>query len=294
MHRLDKRLKPHLLLLSEGDLWLNMLHSAKKRGARIALVSGKLSERSAKRYAKVPFFTRSLFDNLDLICAQNTLYADRLKLFSKNVVTTGNLKFDIPISPLSASQKAQWQKQLHLQPHEPLLVIGSTHPGEEELLIPIALETDSKILLIPRHPERFDRVFAMLPHGAGRLSKGLTGQEKIILIDTMGLLTTCYQLATLAIVGGSFVPGIGGHNILEPIQASIPVLFGPYMKKQQQLAQLVCNAGAGKQLAPHELSSTLQSLLNNPALYQTLQTKAIELASHSRGATERTWNALFP
>lgn len=295
MRRLAKQLKPTLLLLSEGDLWLNMLTYAKKEGARIALVSGKLSERSARRYAKVPRFAKCLFDNLDLICAQNPLYSERFKTFSHRIQNTGNLKFDITLSALTLHQKSEWQKRLGIGPNQQVLVIGSTHPGEEQLLLQAALSIPNlKILIVPRHPERFESVFAALPKGSGRLSDKLSGEERIVLIDAMGLLTTCYQLASLAIVGGSFIEGIGGHNVLEPIQAQIPVLFGPHMKAQNELATLVLTSNAGRQLSASELPKALNLILGDQNLYHTLQANAIHLAQSCRGATERTWNALFP
>lgn len=294
MKRLVKRLQPTLLILSEGDLWLNMLTAVKKFGGRTAVVSAKLSLRSAKRYALVPFFSSRLFGALDLICAQNALYAKRLEAFSNRVHVTGNLKFDIHPTPLSSEEIDQWEKRLGLKPGQKLLVIGSTHPGEEEMLLSAAMQIpDIKILLVPRHPQRFDRVFAALPPSSGRLSSGLTGEESIILIDAMGLLNSLYQLATLAIVGGSFVPGIGGHNILEPIQAHIPVLFGPYMDKQPELVELVLSAEAGKQLPASLLPETVNNLLTDSQEYTTMQTNAVRLDKSCRGATDRTWKVLF-
>lgn len=295
MRKLCKNLKPKLLILSEGDLWLNMLTSAKKQGARVVLVSGKLSQRSAKRYALVPSFAKRLFGAIDLICAQNTSYAERFKKFATNIHITGNLKLDISSPKLSADEKASWEKRLKLKKDQKVLVIGSTHPGEEQLILSATNEiTDVKILIVPRHPERFDSVFALLPPSSGRLTQGLTGDERVVLIDQMGLLNSLYQLATLAIVGGSFVPEIGGHNVFEPIQAHIPVLFGPYTEKQTELVQLVLDANAGEQVNISELQNAIKTLLADHKSYSKIQTNATQLEQVCRGATERTWKVLFP
>ncbi len=167
--------------------------------------------------------------------------------------------------------------------------------GEEELFFPLLKKFPNlKILLVPRHPERFDHVFSRLPQNKGRLQTGLTGSESIILIDAMGLLSTCYQLADLAIVGGSFVPGIGGHNIVEPLQAHIPVLFGPHMESQVELVKQVLDSGAGIQLPSTELVSAISSLLLNSSQYHSYRENAIHFAQNCRGTTDRTWNVLFP
>lgn len=293
MRRLCKKLRPKLLLLSEGDLWFSMLRSARKEGAKIALVSAKLSEKSYKRFSKVPFFAKALFGTLDCVCAQNELYAERLRHFSPKVSVTGNLKLDAEPPLLSAQKKEELQKKLQIKEGDTVVTLGSTHLGEEELLLSLLLPLPiDKILLVPRHPERFERVFASLPPGSGRFSAPLSGREKVILIDTMGQLTNCYKLCKLAIVCGSFVPGIGGHNILEPIQAHIPALFGPYMQTQEELVDLVLGAKAGVQLDPEELQKTVRTLLEDPTKYKSLQQNSAALALSCRGALERTWRVL--
>lgn len=294
MRRLTKQIKPFLLILSEGDFWFNMLQYAKKEGARIVLVSGKLSMRSANRYAKIPFFAKRLFGHFQLICAQNQQYAKRFSLFSSSVQITGNLKYDIPTQTLSLEERQKWQELLGLK-QKIVLVIGSTHSGEEELFFPLLEKFPNlKILIAPRHPERFDRVFALLPENKGRLQAGLTGTESIVLIDAMGLLSTCYQVANLAVVGGSFVPGVGGHNILEPLQAHVPVLFGPHMESQTEFVKQVLDSGAGMQLPIGELLPSISALLQNPSQYDFYRENAIRFTQNCRGTIDRTWNVLFP
>ncbi len=293
MRRVARRLHPSYLILCEGDLWYNQLRAAKMQGAKTILVSGKLSERSQKRLQKVPFFTRRLFEQLDLLCLQNTLYLERfasLHIPRDKLCVTGNLKFDnTPKAPSS-----EFKKRLGLA-DEPVVAIGSTHPGEEELILEQFKEVWKhyprlKVLLVPRHPERFKSVFSQLTEKGYRLSaytEGNNGNKQIILIDTMGQLMTCYQLSTLAIVGGSFVKGIGGHNILEPIQGHIPVLFGPYMDTQPELVDLVLEAKAGKQIGAHEIGSSLLELLE-PNTYQAYQKNAAALAASCQGTSKST------
>ena len=160
--------------------------------------------------------------------------------------------------------------------------------------------TRLKVLLVPRHPERFSAVADLLNKRGiswGRLSQSerLTGHERYLLIDQMGILNDCYQLADLAIVGGSFVPGIGGHNLLEPLWYGVPLLFGPYTEKQLPMQELILRYGAGAQVGLAELKETLSILL--PGVGKKREEALLrggELLLSIRGSLDRTWMGITP
>ena len=282
--RLVKRLRPCLLILSEGDLWFHTMRAVRKRGGEVVVLSGKISEVSARRFSRFPFLAKKLFKEIDLFCTQNEEYAFRIQsLLSdrERLSVTGNLKLATPSIHLSQSETASWLKTLGIEKGDKVLTVGSTHPNEEEEIIEQLREfSDYKILLVPRHPERFPIVKKLL----NRLN-----QKNVILVDRMGILPVCYQLSELAIVGGSFLPGIGGHNVFEPIQAKIPVLFGPHMQSQKELKTLVLDAKAGKETSLQTLGQTVKEVLQNR---EVLSENAAQLASIGEESLNKTWKAL--
>ena len=300
-----ERVQPDLLILIESDFWYHLLHYAKKAGAKIALVNGKMSERSAKRFALFSFFARRLFSHFDCLCVQNATYKEvflRFDIPSTKLHVTGNIKFDHLPPTLTQEQLALHKKELGILPTDRVVVIGSTHDREEEWLLS-ALDKvwqkipQLKVLLVPRHPERFPLVAACLQsRGLSHISytqrSQMRGDERVVLIDTMGFLNKAYQLGEVAIVGGSFVDGIGGHNVFEPAACGVPVLFGPYMADQAPIVDLVLKAKAGMQLTLDALAQTLLELLEHPEQQLPLRNAGLRLAQEAQGATLRSWQAI--
>lgn len=296
MKKLTRRIKPDLLILVESDFWYNLVSYNKK----VVLVNGKISETSHTRFKFFSFFAKKLFSEFDLFCLQSQQYAARfenLGIPSSKMVVTGNLKFDQPFPHLDI---AKWKADLGIAPGDKVITIGSTHDPEEDQLIsalqPLFAEFPSlKILLVPRHPERFAAVAALLEKKnipfakfSDHLSK--QGTEKIILIDAMGILNACYQLSDIAIVAGSYVSHVGGHNIFEPAALGIPVLFGPHMQTQKDLVDVVVHGGAGKQVSLSDLKSTVHHMLTNPPI--EMKKAGLKLAEEVQGATGRTWKSI--
>lgn len=276
MNRLVRRLRPSLLILSESDFWMNQIQAVKRGGGKVIVLNGKLSPRSAKWFSHVPRFSKKLFSSIDYFCIQSAEYAALFNsLFPVPHTITGNLKLAIPTKKLTPEEKNIWRQKLGLNPNDRVITIGSTHENEEELIL-ANLKTSAKILLVPRHPERFARVKKFIQD---------LGNPQIIVVDQMGVLTTCYQLSELAIVGGSFLPGVGGHNIFEPIQANIPVIFGPYMETQKELVELILSAKAGIQTPAEKLPEALEQI---PSLAQNAQ----KLAGEGEEVFAKTWKAL--
>ncbi len=302
-----RRLKPSCLILVESDIWYHLLFFAKRQGASVFLINGKISERSASRFQKLPTFSRQLFAQFDALCVQNTLYRERflsIGASSDKVFVTGNIKFDVIAKHMSNREKQCFKEELGITERDRILVIGSSHEPEEEWLLS-ALDSvwreipDLKVLIVPRHPARFSRVASLLHERkietllySKRAEK--RGGERVILIDAMGLLNACYQIAEIAVGAGSFVSSVGGHNIFEPVIYHTPVLFGPHMYGQPDFEQLVLQAHAGKQVTLQELPHVVLEWLQDPAIRQHYVSGCETLIKEVRGSVQRTFDYLSP
>lgn len=282
VRRWANKLRPKFFLLIESDIWPNLLAAIQKSGGKTILVSGKLSEKSAKRFRAISFFSRKLFNRLHLLLVQNEIYRDRFLLFAdpNRIHIVGNLKFDIRPKSVNTSF---WRHKI------PLLTLSCTHAPEEEQILDVLIDLDIFIFLAPRHPERFKEVASLLEQKKisfiqwSRLHD--FNEEKIILVDEMGHLPVCYSLSQLAIIGGSFTSRIGGHNILEPCLYNAPVLFGPYMFSQEELANHVLKAKAGMQVSMDQLRSIVLGMIQNPE--HPMRQSAKKLMSNTRRVTEK-------
>lgn len=297
-----KETAPDLLILCESDFWYNLLKAAKKNGAKNVLVNGKLSTRSKERFSKFRFFADRLFSKIDLFCVQSSLYGKRFEEIGiphDKIKVTGNMKFDGDYARLPKAQLLEWRKELGISPQDPVLVIGSSHSPEESQLLDVLSHVwkiipNLKIILVPRHPERFNEVAGILQKknvNFRRLSEvNPSGPPAaVILIDAMGLLRKCYQLADVAIVAGSFTPKVGGHNILEPSWYGVPVIFGPHMQTQPDLVDLMKEYGAGLQIDLDGLQLELIALLQDQNKCKVLGDAGLRLAADVHGATGKTF-----
>lgn len=261
MKRLMKAFRPSHVILIETDIWYNFLKYAKKVNAKTSIVSAKISKRSKKRLLSFKFFAKKLFSNVDLICAQNDLYKDRfLSVCDKQVVVTGNLKYDSSVVLLNDYEINKLQKLVGTD----VFTIASTHHPEESLIFDVLSSVFEKnknvrVFVAPRHPERFNTVKSILlekdiPFVNFSEIEKITN-ENVIFVDSMGKLNICYQLSKFAIVGGSFTDRIGGHNVLEPIMYSCFSVFGNNMSSQEDMKRLVLENKCGQQLTIEDLES---------------------------------------
>lgn len=301
-----RRTVPDLLILCESDFWYNFLSASKKSGANIILVNGKISTTSLERFKKFPLFTKSLFRCIDLFCVQSNLYRQRfedLGISPEKIEVTGNMKFDGDYSKLPASQLLAWRRELGISPEDPVVVVGSSHNPEESLLLKVMGDVwqkypNVKVMLVPRHPERFNEVAGILQKNNinfRRLSQKKREDKSgipVILIDAMGLLRKCYQMADIAIVAGSYTSKVGGHNILEPSWYGVPVIFGPHMHSQPDLLELVKEYRAGLQVSIDELPEVLFNLLSQPSERKLLGDAGLRLSGDVHGATGKTWDLI--
>lgn len=300
-----KRSAPDLLILSETDFWYNFIKGAKDSGAAIALVNGKISERSMNHYMKIPFFSKNLFSFFNKFCVQNKHYQKRfysIGVDESKMEITGNLKFDDEYPRLTADQQNAWKKQLQISPEDQIVVLGSSHNPEEKLVLEQmravwAELPHVKLVIVPRHPERFQEVASLLdreniPYLRFSHPEQSSKPAKVILMDAMGLLRKCYQLADIAIVAGSYTPRIGGHNILEPSWYGVPVFYGPYMHSQPELVELMEEYGAGEQVIMEDLSRKLIDFLKNKEKRTLMGANGLRMQREVNGATQKTWNVI--
>lgn len=300
MRPLVKRVAPDLLIVTETDFWFHLQDAARKQGAKVVVVNGKLSERSFRRFFRFPTFAQMLLHRVDYWYVQSTLYEKRLvdlKIPQKNITVTGNLKLD---GIECVTDVKEWKEKLGLT-EEPVLTLGSTHAPEEQIWIDACkklweLYPDLKLFIVPRHPERFDYVARLLEKASIRYSRwsqqGSFKEHSVLLVDTIGQLRLCYQLSTVAFVGGSLTASVGGHNILEPSFYGKPVLYGPFMHQQMELHSLMQHYGAGIQIDEKGPLSAVDSLLKQPALCQKMGNQGLKLIAESRGALDKTFSGV--
>lgn len=305
VRRVMKKIHPDTLVLCESDFWYHLISKAEARGASVLLINGKVSEHSVKRFKLFGSFSRKLFSPFQHLCVQSERFRQRfvaIGIDPKKITVTGNLKFDATPKTLTPAELQAWKEELGIKEKDRVIVIGSSHAPEEEWLLG-ALDNfsrqipDLKVLLVPRHPERFAEVATQVKLQGWTVSTysnrhNKIGDERIVLIDSMGLLNTCYQVAEIAIVAGSFIDTVGGHNIFEPILLGVPVLFGPYMHNQLDLEDLVLNSNAGKQVSIEQLPTALSNLLSDPHAYGTLKQSCLKLGKEVQGSALRTYNTL--
>jgi len=301
-----RQVNPSLILLTESDFWFHFLSSGKRCGASVVLVNGKISERSAKRFGCFKGFASLLFAQFDQLCVQNEVYKKRfmdIGVPSEKIVVTGNLKFDGEAPRFDQERLDTWRAELGIGKGDPVVVVGSSHAPEEKQLLEQMERVWQKIpnmhlILVPRHPERFEEVAQLLKGQNRSYMRYSERQERagmspsIVLMDQMGLLRQCYQVATVAIVAGSYVEHVGGHNVLEPAAFGVPTIFGPYMHSQKEMLDLMLGADAALQLPMEQVGEEVLHLLQNDGARKALGERGLHLLQSLHGSTDRTLVAL--
>lgn len=305
MSSILKDVKPDVVILSETDFWYNFLRFSKKMGAKIYLVNGKLSARSEKRFQWFSFLTYAIFEQFDHLFVQSKTYAKRFEnigVLQSKISSVGNLKIDGEVTYLQKEEIQKWQKLFKIEEGQKTIVIGSTHDPEEKQLLDVfskiwKIYPTLKIILVPRHAERFQLVANLLAEkniSFVRYSKigEATGDEQVILIDAMGLLKTCYQLSDIAIVAGSYTSKVGGHNILEPSFYGKPVIYGPYLHGQPDLRAIMEEYQAGRQVPIDELEAVLKDWITHPDIAASIGQRGLDMLKNQQGVVKKVWNAM--
>jgi 3-deoxy-D-manno-octulosonic-acid transferase len=297
--RFLNRVRPTLAVIMETELWPNHIHQCARRGIPVALANARLSERSARGYARFPKLTRPMLAEMSLFAVQTEAEAERFRQLgarADTVEVTGSIKFDLTIDPQllerASALRGQWQAT-----DRPVWIAASTHEGEDEVVLAahrrlLDSYPDALLILVPRHPERFDAVHQLCENeGFATVRRSsaqpVTAQVSVLLGDTMGELLFLYALADSAFVGGSLVPN-GGHNLLEPAALSKPVLSGPHLFNFLEIAAQLRSAGALQEVEDAEsLAWAIQRLFELPRDAQRMAEAGLKVMRTNQGALQR-------
>jgi 3-deoxy-D-manno-octulosonic-acid transferase len=303
MGRLLDRLQPRLAVVVETELWPNLINQCTRRGVPVALVNGRLSERSARGYARFGRLTAPMLGQLDWLAVQSEVEAERFRQLgarAEAVEVTGSIKYDLQIDPQlpasAAALRSEWGAD-----GRPVWIAASTHAGEDEIILQahrqlLAVHPDALLLLVPRHPERFDAM-AALCQGEGfttvrRSTRQSPYTAQVLVGDSMGELLFLYALADLAFVGGSLVPN-GGHNLLEPVALGKPVLSGPHLFNFQEISERLRDAGDLREAADAEtLAAALRELFADPAAAAAMREAGLAVLRANQGALQKQLDGL--
>lgn len=313
VRRFIRHLRPKVFMVVETELWPNLLKELHAQGVPCGLVNGRLSTRSFPRYLRVKSFMKDVLSSFNVCLVQSERDAQRflaLGATPERVHYTGNMKFDVELPGLDSHSNRMSTQLLELQEGEVLMVAGSTHPKEEEVLLSCYQEVLKDhphliLLLAPRHIERSDQLEATIRafgfHVVRRSQLGVNAKgpldqtgPRVIVLDTRGELAHVYGLASMTFVGGTFVP-VGGHNLLEPASWSKPVLFGPFTDHCQEIADLLLESGGGRQVRDgSEMASLVVSILNDHSLEDRMGKAACQVVLENQGVVKRNVELLRP
>jgi 3-deoxy-D-manno-octulosonic-acid transferase len=306
-----RRIKPTAIILVELEVWPNFIRVAKREGIPVVVVNGRITERSARRYARSGWFWRPVFRRVEHYAVQNREYGERLESLGvpKNRITqAGTMKYDTVSTEIHAQTVAKYQAALHLKPSDTVVFGGCTHPGEDELLIDYfkqRLESGERLRLVlaPRHSTRIGAVRQAIEAAglacvqktdldAGRAAEDFENRPHVLLVDTTGELAGLYAVATVVFVGGSLIEH-GGQNMMEPAALGKAVCFGPHTWNFRDTVEMLLRHDAAVQLdGPDQLAPVLDDLCRNVLKRHELGIRAQQAVIHAKGATERNFNAI--
>ena len=291
--------QPRLGIIMETELWPNHIHQCAKRRIPVMLANARLSERSARGYGRFARLTRPMLAEMSGFAVQTETEAQRfLELGARPecVTVTGSIKFDLSIDPqlpVAASRlREEW-----LATERPVWIAASTHAGEDESVLAahrqvLSSHSDALLILVPRHPERFNSVNDLCQQQGFATVRRSTAQPvvpatSVLLGDTMGELLFLYALADVAFVGGSLVPN-GGHNLLEPAALDKPVLSGPHLFNFLEIAAMLRSAGALEEVSDAAaLATAVQRLIDQPAAAKAMADAGLGVMKANQGALQR-------
>jgi len=293
------------LLLVETELWPNLIAEAARAGVVVGVVNGRLSERSARRYALSGSPLRGAADLVSFVACQSG--RDRSRFLrvgfpEERVKIAGNTKFDALPRPLPEEERRTLRASLGIPDGSPVVVFGSVRPLEEE---PVANATeqvlsriaDAHVVVAPRHLDRAPPLVSALDAAGVRSVRrsdpgsGRPAESRTVVLDTTGELSRVYAIADVAFVGGSLGP-YGGHNPLEPAAHGVPVLFGPHTESCRDSAERLLAAGGGSVVGPNELTGVIVGLLEDAAAREAMASGALAAVESGRGATGRILGVL--
>lgn len=289
--------RPDVGVQVESELWPNLILGAKARGARLALVSARITRKSAEGWARTPAAARHLLSAFDLILPQDGETAARLQALGGQVGPQLNLKTVGAALPADADELARLRAMIG---GRRVVLAASTHPGEEEIIARAAQGQGALLIVAPRHPERGEAVARLLGEAGFAVARRSLGQAiepatGAYVADTLGEMGLFFRLAEVVVMGGSFVPGVGGHNPLEPARLGLPILTGPhvhnaaatYAEMFERVAAIECAGEAA-------LARNLRGLLHEPLIAPRVGAAALAYAERQGAALDTALRLLEP
>lgn len=300
-HRVISRIKPQIFLLVETELWPNFLYAAKDHAIPVVMVNGRISDKSVIRYRYLRSILQDMLATVGRFCMQSMIdaqYIIRLGAAPRRVFVTGNTKFDQTYTAVSEAEKAELIQELGFAGRQPVLVAGSTHRGEEELIFTAlnrvrGVYPQACLVIAPREILRTDELIALAAKAGLRavrrtnVGKEETGYD-IVVLDTIGELGRLYSVGEIIFVGGSLVPQ-GGHNILEPAAHGKPIIVGPHMFNFKDSYALFTGQGAcDTAYDGSELGEKFLYILENDQVRREMGEKAMAIIRENRGASKKS------
>jgi 3-deoxy-D-manno-octulosonic-acid transferase len=297
-------LRPDLLVLEYTEIWPNLIRAAKRAGVRIALTNGRFDPEKISRYRLFFGAIGNPLRRIDCFLMRSDEEAERalaLGAAPDRVWVTGNTKFDALLLDGAAGREGDLRQEMGLDARQPVFMAGSTHEGEEEILLAVYLRLAKRhpglqMVVAPRYVERVGKIMSLAVESglSVRLRSGgaAAGHAQVTILDTIGELAVAYRLATLVFVGGSFVTR-GGQNVLEPAAQGCPVLFGPHMENFKDSVQVLQGRGGIQVATPEKLYKVADELLQRPDQVKELGTLARRSVGAIRGASARNVDHLL-
>ncbi len=301
VRRAIRNINPVGVVLVELEVWPNFVRRCARQGVPVAVVNGRMSERSYGRYRGLGGFFRGVFGKLAAVGVQDEVYAARLKDLGASPVVTGNLKYDAAVGFDPVEEEKVWRERLGLG-EAPVLVGGSTHDPEERILCETYKKVrkavpGARLVLAPRHLERVPEVQKAIEaaelkcYKKTQLSPAGTA-DGVLLLDTVGELSRVYSAATAVFIGGTFCAR-GGQNMLEPAALGKPVVSGPSLSNFEEIARLLVGVGGMRVIDnPVDLAGALTELLKDPARAREIGGRSVDAVKTGRGAIDRTMDLI--
>jgi 3-deoxy-D-manno-octulosonic-acid transferase len=295
------RIRPDLVALAELELWPNFIAAVHGAGVSLAVLNGRMSDRSFRGYSRIAFLVRGWLGRISIVAAQTEEYADRFRRLGvppERLVVTGSVKFDGLETRRDNPRSIALREAFGLRPDEVVFIAGSTQSPEEELALATYESLASRfsalrLILVPRHRERFEEAAALVVsrgHTLLRRSSGGApqGDRPVILLDTLGELSDCWGLADIAFVGGSLT-NRGGQNMIEPAAYGAAVLFGPNTNNFRHARDLLLSVGGAEVVhSGEELTLAVSRLIQDPEARGQMGERARDVMASQQGATGRT------
>lgn len=298
MNHLLKQIQPSKVLITEVELWPNLIHSCWKKKIQVAVINARMTDKSMLNYQKLSALFQPMLHKLTTVCAQGERDFNNylsLGIEDSKLALTNNIKFD---QPTADELDLTNLDDLIDVVHRPVIVAGSTHEPEEQVLIDAFQELKSThpsllLVIVPRHPQRFDKVMQICQKS--RLSTVRYSQQQkstistdVVLIDAMGLLNSVFATADIAFVGGS-IADRGGHNALEPASFALPILMGPNIYNNPVICQTLIDSGALVQVTgTRQIVSQCNQWLTDSALRKATGEAGLAVLKNNRGAVAKT------